>query len=307
MDKIKEIITIQISKFLTNELAEKIAQKQWRSSTRSWINRSRQYIFDELVNHNDCFGVVAITSNNEVVGRLHCVKNENDSSLWYYGDLFVDPAYRRIGIAKQMVHATINHLSERGAVSLRCYVEPTNEPSRNLQMSMGFSEQPFEAFNDFMNDGEIMYEISIPSCLTFIPATVDEAYFVRILFAQNKDALNTKNISLNEWKELLSNQDPNEKHFLICKGAMPVAYMNMNGLLGTKEACIAMLFVAKEFQRQRIGTFALHHAEQYIKENGFASVSIRVPSNNLAAQSCVLKCGYQICEQNEEIRFCKWL
>lgn len=29
----KEIVTIQISKFLTNELAVKIAQKQWKAST----------------------------------------------------------------------------------------------------------------------------------------------------------------------------------------------------------------------------------------------------------------------------------
>ena len=30
-----------------------------------------------------------------------------------------------------------------------------------------------------------------------------------------------------------------------------------------------MLFVAKEFQRQGIGTFAIHYAEQYVKEKNF--------------------------------------
>ena len=145
----KEIITIQISKFLTNELVEGIAQNQWKSSTPQFINRSRQYIFDELVNNNDCFGVIATTSKNQVIGRIHCVKNERNSCLWYYGDLFVTPEYRRNGVAKQMIRTAINHLSEIGATKLRCYVDPNNLPSRNLQVSIGFKEKDFENFNDF--------------------------------------------------------------------------------------------------------------------------------------------------------------
>lgn len=306
-NKMKEIIAIQISKFLTNELAEKIAQKQWKSTAPSWTNRSRQYIFDELVNGNDCFGVVATASNNEVVGRLHCVKNVNNPFLWYYGDLFVIPEYRRIGIAKQMVHTAMNHLSEMGATTLRCYVEPNNTPSRNLQASIGFSVQLFETFNSFVNDGEIMYEIKIPNCLTVIPATVDEAYFVRILFVQNKDALNTKNISLSEWKEILSVDDPDEKHFIVCKGAMPVAYMKINGLESRSEAWISMLFVAKNFQRQGIGSFSINYAEKYIQEKGFKTIAIQTDANNLSAQSCYLKCGYEIFEQSSKIKFRKVL
>lgn len=63
-----------------------------------------------------------------------------------------------------------NHLSEIGAATLRCYVEPDNIPSRNLQISVDFSEKTFESFNGFINSGEIMYEIDIPNCLTIIPA-----------------------------------------------------------------------------------------------------------------------------------------
>ena len=301
----KEIITIQISKFLTSELAEKIAKKQWRSSAPLWTNRSRQYIFDELVNGNDCFGVIATASNNEVVGRIHCVKNENNSLIWYYGDLFIIPEYRRMGIAKKMIHAAMNHLSEMGAKTLRCYVEPNNTPSRNLQTSIGFSEKPFETFNNFINDGDIMYEIKIPNCLTVIPATVNEAYFIRILFAQNKDTLNTENISLSECKELLSIEDSDEKHFLICKGSMPVAYMKINGLLNKNEAWISMLFVAKDFQRQGIGTFAINYAEEYIKERGFRLIAIQTDINNFPAQNCYLQCGYTVFERSSKVKFRK--
>ena len=54
----KEIIRIQISKFLSNELVEQIAQKQWHTTNPAFVNRSRQYVFDELTDDNDCFGVL---------------------------------------------------------------------------------------------------------------------------------------------------------------------------------------------------------------------------------------------------------
>lgn len=230
-----------------------------------WTNRSRQYIFDELVNGNDCFGVLAITSKNDVIGRLHCVKNYDNPLLWYYGDLFVVPEYRRCGVAKQMIRAAINNLSEIGAKTLRCYVEPKNFQSRNLQEAIGFSERPFEPFNDFMNDGEIMYEIGIKTLINFIPATVNEAYFIRILFVQNKERFNSANISLSEWKEILSNEKSYEEHFLICKGAMPIGYIRIN----KDKACVSMLFIAKDFQGQGIDLYAIEWAENYLKAKGF--------------------------------------
>ncbi len=301
----KEIITIQTSRFLSNELAEKIVYAQWRGTQ---VNRSMRYVFDELVNHNDCFDAVAVNSNNDVVGRLHCVKNEINPKLWYYGDLFVIPAYRRIGIASQLVRAAMSRLSEMGAVSLCCYVEPDNIPSRNLQLSLGFSQQPFRAFNNFINDGEIMYEAMVSNILTVIPATANEAYFVGILFAQNKRKLNTEdNISLSEWKELLSADDTDEKHFLVLKGAMPVAYMKLNGLESTSEAWISMLFAAKDFQHQGIGSFAIKYAEEYIRAKGIAAIAVQTDKDNLPAQNCYLKCGYSVFEKGAKIKFRKIL
>ena len=303
----KEIITIQISKFLTNELVREIAQTQWKTDAPPWVNRSRQYIFDEIMNDNDCFGVVATASNHTVIGRLHCVRNETNPGLWHYGDLFVALEYRRMGIASRMIHAALDHLSERGAVALRCYVDPENTPSRNLQASVGFSERDFEAFNGFINDGEILYEIPIPSGLTGLPATENEAYFVRILFAQNKKRLHAENIGLSEWRALLSANDRDEKHFMICKGAMPVGYMKINGLDGADEAWVSMLFIAKNFQRQGIGTFAITYAEKYVKGRGFRSIAIQTDEDNLPTQNCYLKCGYQVCEKGNTMKFCKKL
>ena len=305
--KMNEIITIQISKFLTDELAREIARKQWKSDDPIWVNRSRQYIFDELMNGNDCSGVVATASDHTVIGRLHCVRNETDPRLWYYGDLFVIPEYRRLGIASRMIRAALDHLSELGAARLRCYVEPENTASRSLQLSVGFSEKAFETFNDFINDGEIMYEAQVPDNLTVIPAAENEAYFVWSLFAQNKELLHAEDIGFNEWRELLSVCDSDKKHFMICKGALPVGYLKINGSNSADEALISMLFIAKDFRRRGIGTFAITYAEKYAKQRGFKSLAVQTDEDNLPAQNCCLKCGYRVCEKEDKIKLCKAL
>ena len=289
----KEIITIRVSKYLSDELAKKVAWMRWGTSTPEYVNCVRNAVFDELTDENDCFEVIAMTAKGEVVGRMHCIRNETDYSLWYYGDLFVTPEYRRMGIARQMVETAISRLSEIGAAVLRCYVDPNNMPSRNLQKSIGFEEKPLKTFNCLCNDGQIMHEIKIPSCFCVIPATVNEAYFVRIMFVQNKSELKAENISLNEWKELLSADNPDEKHFLICKGAVPACYMCLSGASGERKAHISMLFVKKELQRCGAGTFALHFAERYAKENGFDFIVASADKDNTAAENCFLKCGYK--------------
>lgn len=289
----KEIITIRVSKYLSDELAKKVAWMRWGTSAPEYVNCVRNAVFDELTDENDCFEVIAMTAKGEVVGRMHCIRNETDYSLWYYGDLFVTPEYRRMGIARQMVETAISRLSEIGAAVLRCYVDPNNMPSRNLQKSIGFEEKPFKTFNCLCNDGQIMHEIKIPSCFCVIPATVNEAYFVRIMFVQNKSELKAENISLNEWKELLSADNPDEKHFLICKGAVPACYMCLSGASGERKAHISMLFVKKELQRCGAGTFALHFAERFAKENGFDFIAASADKDNTAAENCFLKCGYK--------------
>ena len=303
----KEIITIRASKFLSDELAKKVAQMCWGTSAPQYVNCVRKNVFDGLTDENDCFEVIAETAKGEVVGRVHCIRNETDFSLWCYGDLFVTPEYRRMGIARQMAETAISRLSEMGAAVLRCYVDPDNMPSRNLQKSIGFEEKPFKTFNLLDNDGEIMYEIKIPSCFCVIPATSDEAYFVRIMFVQNKSELKTENISLHEWKELLSADNSDEKHFLICKGAVPACYMCLSGASGERKAHISMLFVKKELHRCGAATFALHFAEQYARENGFDFIVASVDKNNTAAEKCFLKCGYTASEQNSMAEFCKAL
>lgn len=259
----KEIITIQISKFLTNDYVKQIGLKQWGVQTPATVNRSRHYIFDEIFNDNECFGVIATNSNDEIVGRLHCIRNEENTELWYYGDLFVSPNFRRMGIASKMIMSAVNYLSEIGAQTFRCYVEPGNAASIELQRKLGFLEKPFEKFNYLINDGEIMFEKQIPNNLSIIPATVEEAYFVRILFSNNKKQFSGQNITLDDWKEILSRHEEDKRHFLVCKGAVPIAYIQIGELNSECKGKLTMFFVANQFDNQEFKKFVSEFLYQY--------------------------------------------
>ena len=303
----KENISIKISKYLSNDYVSQIARKQWGSQIPQWINRSRQYVFDELINENDCFGVIAVNSDDEIIGRMHCVKNECNPKLWYYGDLFVENEYRRNGIATRMIKTAVEHLSEIGATELICYVAPENTASRNLQVATGFVEKTFETFNGFIADGEIMYSLQVPVPYSVIPATINEAYFVRVLFVLNRQALKTEDISYSGWQELLSSNDKDEKHFLVCKGAVPVAYMKINGLESKDSVWLSMLFVAPQFHRQGIGEFAVKYAEGFAAKKGFRKLAIQTTNDNIPAQSLYKKCGYSEVRETDKIVFVKAL
>ena len=78
----EEIITIRASKYLSDELAKKVAQMCWGTSASQYVNCVRKDVFDGLIDENDCFEVIAVTAKGEVVGRVHCIRNETDFSLW---------------------------------------------------------------------------------------------------------------------------------------------------------------------------------------------------------------------------------
>lgn len=296
----KQIITIRVSKYLTNALAEKIALAQWHSDKPEWVNRIREFIACDSED-SDCFCVVAANQHDDVVGRLYCIQNETDPRLWYYGDLFVIPAYRRLGIAGNMIRTAASHLCERRAERLRCYVEPENSPSIALQKSLGFAEKPHEPFNMLNTEGQLMFELSLPSPYSAIPAAESEARFIARFYRQNMETLHGEAISLDEWKACLSADDADEENFLICRGCLPVAWLRINGLLNQDMAWIAMLVVGKNNQRQGVGEYAVRFAEQYAVQRGFHQLGIHTTGDNIPAQRLYRKCGYRVTERQEDL------
>ena len=292
----EETIAFSVSEFLTPELAEKIAQAQWNRPEWSGSIIDRVY---KGKTETDCFNVIAKNQCGEVVGRLFCLQNSGDKSLWYYGDLFVAPEYRRRHIAEKMLGLAEQTLSGRWCGTLRCYVEPDNVISQNFQIKAGFTERPYKSFNDLVNDGEIMFEKKLSD---FNVSTVsgDDIRYVTMLYGKNAEALHGREIPYSEWCSLISAGDTDERHFLIRKGAVPCAYLKVNGLeSGDDIGWISVLAVEPAFQRRGAGSRAVSYAENYLRSMGKSVVKLHTTSDNIPAQGLYRKCGYAVSDSGE--------
>ena len=291
------IITIMISEYLTHDFAEKIAVLQWGSKVPKNVNQIRRFVHENKY-FSDCFNVIAVDSNDDVIGRLFCVKNRENPKRWYHGDLIVAPEYRRMKIASKMIRTAIQKISDMGGEIIDAWTANTHIVSINLHKSLGFTEMPSVQFDEFIHgDEQIMLEYKIEHQYNVIPATVDEAGFVNEFYFQNREALHGDHISFKAWQEILSQDDPYEKNFLICKGANPLAWLRVNGLDSTVgKAWISMLVVCDKSHRQGVGTYAVNFAEEYVKSLGFIKMGIHTTGDNVAAKSLYEKCGYIVTE-----------
>lgn len=292
-----DIITVFTSEYLTQELAEKIALAQWNND--DWADNIIRVLYGHKT-ETDCFNIVAENADGAVVGRLFCIQNDVDPSLWYYGDLFVIPECRRKRIAQRMLKAAIAAIKDRGGTTLRCYVEPDNHVSLSFQEKLGFEQKPYQTFMELINNGQIMPEKELAPYHAE-KAGLSEAIYITMLYGKNIDTLHGNEIRYNEWCEVLSAKDEDEAHFLIYKGAMPVAWLKINGLCDSNTCWISMLAVEPKFQRQDVGRFAVGFAEEYYRSEGKKQLFVKTTEDNTAAQKLYLKCGFCVCNKTTYI------
>lgn len=289
-----EFISFSVREFIDVKTAGKIAQAQWNDSEQ--YNGIVHFAFSGKIK-TDCFNVIAQNETGDVVGRLFCLQNAENKGMWYYGDLFVVPEYRRRHIAKRMLEFAETVLFDKWCNTLRCYVEPENEASLAFQLKTGFTERPYQSFNELINDGQLMFEKELPTFNASEAHGKIAAQYIAAIFGSNAEALHSRIIPCSEWCSLLSSDDPDEKHFLIRKGAVPCAYLKVNGLeSGDETGWISMLAVAPTFQRKGAGTYAVQFAEEFLRSAGKSCVKIHTTEDNLPAGSLYEKCGYTRCD-----------
>ena len=144
-----------------------------------------------------------------------------------------------------------------------------------------------------------MFEKALPTFNVTEAHGKTAAQYIAAIFGSNAEALHSRTIPYREWCGLLSANDPDEKHFLICKGAVPCAYLKVNGLeSGDETGWISMLAVAPSFQRNGAGIYAVRFAEEFLRNVGKSCVRIHTTRDNLPARSLYEKCGYSL----EDIR-----
>lgn len=119
--------------------------------------------------------------------------------------------------------------------------------------------------------------------------------FVDRIFKQNNETLHGGQISLDEWYTYLCLEpDPYEVNFIITADGENAAWMKLNGLNAQDEIYIAMLVVAKEYQRSGIGSFAVRFAENFARAKSKGIVRIMTTEDNVIAVDFYLKQGYEI-------------
>lgn len=128
----------------------------------------------------------------------------------------------------------------------------------------------------------------------------EDARYVAEIYCKNIEALHGNEIMFDEWYRLLSSDDSDEKHFLILKGAIPCAYLKVNGLeSGDNIGWISMLAVEPAFQQKGVGTYAVSYAEEFLRNMGKSVICIHATEDNIPAQRLYEKCGYVISERCE--------
>ena len=284
-----EIITIRISEYLSEKLALQISDSLWGKPDIAGL-RSTLYNFKSKTNY---FNVIAQNSSDDFVGRVCCMQNIDDPTLWYYGDLFVVEDYRRRHIAEKMIATAFDVLKDKGCKTVRTYVDPENTPSLELQKKLGFTEKPYQTFNDLINDGDLMFEKQLEQIYSAV--TIQNRFDVKIIadiYNKNSQALHGEKIAYGEWYRAILNNDTDEENFLICRGLMPVALLKINGLVSKDVGYISMLAVEPKYRRMGVGRFAVEFAEKFLHGNGKRTIRVQTTSDNLPAINLYEKCGF---------------
>lgn len=100
------------------------------------------FTFSTWVNYyRKLSGITTFVTKHEgwIVGHisLHFDETTKNAHLFH---LFIDPGYRRMGLAQKMITVVEDHGSKLGAVSFSLFVLPKNEPARILYEKRGYQE-----------------------------------------------------------------------------------------------------------------------------------------------------------------------
>ena len=92
-----------------------------------------------------------------------------------------------------------------------------------------------------------------------------------------------------EWEK-----DPDENGYIVWKNGKRVGWFAFNGILSADRIpWLKMAVILPEHHNQGIGTFVLTKLLETVREKGFHSVKLLTNLDNLSAQKCYQKCGFQ--------------
>lgn len=206
-------------------------------------------------------------------------------------EYYVSSEFRHKGYGKAMFEHTVSWYNE-------CFLQPLLLQESHSGRRSAFKEPEKDRRK---MDWTFMKRTLIYRILPYsvIPVNSDDAVSVMTFYQQNIESLHGKQISLDEWKDVLSPNDEDEQNFLVCRGCMSLAWLRINGLFNKDMAWISMLAVSDKHHRQGIGSYAIEFYEKFVKEKGFRQIGVHTTENNIPAQNLYRKCGYDVTEYGE--------
>lgn len=212
----------------------------------------------------------------------------------YIMEFYVLPEHRRKGFGSAMLTHLERFFTENGVKQLYLTADPiTGKPF--------WESQGYIATGKLSPDnGQEIYEKTAPPEIVTVlhvqKADTKDSAYIAMLYEENIAPLHGTVISSDEWREVLSEKDEDEAHFLIYKNAIPAAWLKINGLSESDSAWISMLAVAPKLQRQGIGRYAVKYAEEFCKSYGKKKLFVKTTTDNTPAQKLYQKCGYIVCD-----------
>lgn len=116
-------------------------------------------------------------------------------------------------------------------------------------------------------------------------------------------ALNEVPTTVDVWKEAIAEweQDDDEKDYIIFEEASPIGWLGINGLSSEeKTAYIKMIALLPQYQNNGIGQYVIIQAIEKLRSMGYVSVGLYTDQNNIQAQKCYFKCGFEITNETEQ-------
>jgi hypothetical protein len=88
-----------------------------------------------------------VTGGMRPDGALACwaafESSRADPELWFYGNLFVQPPFRKLGLARATLLHAFGEISRRGGRAVACFVDPTNGPSCAFHAALDFADSGY--------------------------------------------------------------------------------------------------------------------------------------------------------------------
>lgn len=227
----------------------------------------------------------------------------------YVMEFYVIPDCRRKGYGRKMFRR-LERFFECGGVK-RMYLTAAPVIGKLFWEAIGFActgeispENGLEFYEKSLTpeqvsvyvEGETSFEKK-PEMFSAVQAvSSDDARFAGIIYGQNIAALHGNEINFEDFCSILSCGDNDERHFLILKGAVPCAYLKINGLESDGAGWISLLAVKPVFKRRGAGEYAVKYAEKFMRSMGKTEVRIHTTNDNIPARGLYEKCGYSISE-----------